>query len=260
MAIHLDALPGGRAITGTLVWQRARHHLALLGAPRVNSSFTGFLRLPTQYEALTGPVVDLARRHRDGAPLSVVVLGCSNGAEAYSIASCLGRRHPDLAFDIRAYDIDPECVRAASAARYTHDEVFNNTLIEHDFVDATFDRTEEGFVVKPAIAARVSCAVGDVLSDRLMAAIGPSDIVFAQNFLFHLRRPLARQALRNVFRLLRPGSAVFIDGVDLDLRQRLVRRRGLQPLDYKIREIHDEARRARSVGWPYEVPGGSSLS
>jgi chemotaxis protein methyltransferase CheR len=252
----LAVLPGGALLRETMAWKRWRHRVSLVVDDRRNSQFTGFLRLATQFDLLVGPAVTMLHGDdRHAPPLSICVLGCSNGAEAFTIASVLMRYHPELAFQVRGYDIEPGCVEKARLARYQPDEIFNNKVITDDFVRATFDREHDTYLVKPHIAARVRFGVADVLSRDLLRTVGPCDIVFAQNFLFHLKPALARRAFDNILRLLRPGSLLFADGVDLDLRQRIVTRRGLIPVDYEIERIHNEARRARSVGWPYHYWG-----
>lgn len=79
-------------------WYPYRHQWVLLFGDRQNYTFTQFVRLPHQGEALAGPVVDFLRPHADGEPLRIVVFGCSNGAEPYSMASILASRRPTLPF------------------------------------------------------------------------------------------------------------------------------------------------------------------
>jgi chemotaxis protein methyltransferase CheR len=249
-------IPGADILRNTATWQKMRHKLSLLVSDRENSNFTGFLRLPTQFKALAGPALAHVRSRRSSeTPLRVTVVGCSNGAEAYTIASVLLAADPGLRFHVRGYDIDPDCIRYAGRARYAADEIYNNKVITERFVAETFDRAGDSFVVKPHIAAHVDFERGDVLDLALATAAAGSDIVFAQNFLFHLSPKDAWHALENILRIARPGSALFLDGTDLDLRQRFARRQRLLPLDYEIETIHVEARRARAVGWPYSYWG-----
>ena len=259
MAGQLAKIPGGARLLETVLFQKLRHKLSLRVNVRQNSHFTGFLRLPSQYEALAGPVCEALRATRGEAPLRIAVLGCSNGAEAYTIASVLRHQQPALNFSIRGYDISGDCIRQAGHASYGREEIYNNQIITETFVESTFNRDGDRYVVKPHIAERVSFQLGNVLAPSLVETVGSPDVVFAQNFLFHMTPDVARKALDNIRGLLEPGAAVFIDGVDLDLRYRFVRANGLRPLDCKISEIHEEARRARSVGWPYRVLGARAV-
>ena len=238
-----------------LAWKTLRHWLALRIDPRTNSTFTGFFRLPSQFEALTGPVMTFLTRERVTSRLRVAVIGCSNGAEAYSIASMLMRQHPGLEFQLDGYDIDAVMCEKARSGRYDASEVLNNHILTAEFVQATFDVGNDAYRVKPNIAARTRFHVADALSPGLAGQVGQCDIVFAQNFLFHLDRKAAVQAFDNLYSLLRPKAALFIDGMDIDLRRKYTRRRRLMPLDFRIEQIHNEARRARAVGWPYSYWG-----
>ena len=252
----IQRLPGVSALKKSSQYERLRHKLALVREDRVNSHFTGFQRLPTQYDGLVGPVVDrLLERRDDDATVEIAVHGCSNGSEAYTIASLLLTDRPGLSFNVRAFDLVEDVVEQARAARYSDDEVYNNKHLRPGFIESTFDREGETFVVKREVRDRVEFGVADVLADDLLERSGPADLVFAQNFLFHLDRPSARRALTNLRPLVRSGGALFIDGVDLDLRLAFVRREGLIPLDFEIGTIHDEARWARAVGWPYHYWG-----
>jgi chemotaxis protein methyltransferase CheR len=219
------------------------------------SSFTGFFRLPTQFEALSGPVVDFFQDEGTQKKLKIIVVGCSNGAEPYSIASVLNHCRPDLSFHVKAYDINPESVRKAQSARYQPSEVYNNKSITPDFIQATFDIDDETYIVKDAVRKNVEFGLVDALDTNLQDKTGKADILFVQNLLFHLERSKAIQAFRNVFRVLEPQAALFIDGLDLDLREKYTQKQCLKPLDFKIEEIHNEARRARGVGWPYHYWG-----
>ena len=252
----LGYVPGATALRETMLFRRLRHRMSLLVDERTNSHFTGFLRLPTQFEALAGPVMSmLASRPAAPGRLAIAVLGCSNGAEAFTISSVLRRHHPALAFGIRGFDIDGTIVEQARRACYSSDEIYNNKIITDDFVEHTFDRVDGAYRVKAHIAERATFEVGDVLDRALADVVGPCDLVFAQNFLFHLKRDMARTALDNIARLMRSGSILFADGVDLDLRTAFVRKHGLVPVAFGIQRIHDEARRARAIGWPNEYWG-----
>ena len=244
-------VPGSAEIKQTMIWGKFRHRVSLLIDERTNSQFTGFLRLPTQFEALSH-YVSAMRSDGSGSsrPLAIGVIGCSNGAEAFTTASVLLQRQPGLAFQVRGYDIEPAIVAKARTATYAAEEIFNNKIITSEFVDFTFDRVGQQYVVKPHISRCACFEVADALGAELSSRVGLCDIVFAQNFLFHLKRDRARRALDNIARLLRPGALLFADGVDLDLRTKFVRKRGFVPLDFQIGKIHDEARRARAVGWP----------
>ena len=252
----LKYMPGMRSFLKTNLWCSFRHGIALRRQRRENSNFTGFQRLPTQFDALAGPVVDYVFNGGPARSLKIAVLGCSNGAEAYSIASVLRLRQPTWDFVIRACDIDPRIIDKAITGTYSpQTEVFNNHHITDEFVRNTFDIESEHYRIKADIRGRVRFSVDDALDEAMVERIEAADIVYAQNFLFHLSPGDAARAFENICRLGKKRSVFFIDGMDLPLRQNLTRRHHLMPLDYKIDEIHREARWARGVGWPYQYWG-----
>jgi chemotaxis methyl-accepting protein methylase len=195
---------------------------------------------------------------RNGAakPLRIAVIGCSTGAEAYSVASVLRGRHPELTFTVRAYDLDGECIQKAKRGRYTPQEVFQadmsgRAMVTADFAKATFDIEDGSYVVKGDVRNRVQFDVADVLDPNLTEHIGTLDIVYAQNVLLHLRPRDAKTAFRNICRLLNPKAALFVAGIDLHLLPELTRKHRLVPLDYKIAEIYGEMT-AYGGGWPWD--------
>lgn len=248
-------IPHPEKYRDSMVWRRFRHWVALRLDQRANSTFTGFLRLPNQFEALTGPVVQYLTKERPGSPLRIIVMGCSNGAEAYTISSILVARCPGVEFLIDAYDINADICEKARSACYYCDEVLNNKILTNEFIHSTFDIRDDTYRVKENIAARAKFHVADVLSPQLLNQVGQCDLLFAQNFLFHLDRKAAVRAFDNLCGLLKDRAVLFVDGMDLDLRRKGTMAQDLVPLDFRIEEIHNEARRARAVGWPYNYWG-----
>lgn len=231
-------------------WQSMRFAMTQSYADRADKTFTSFMRVPTQFEALTDAVLPGVFGQQTSEALRIVVMGCSNGAEAFSIASVLSREYPSLDFAIDAYDLSDAMIAQAKSGRFPREHVVT-VHPSNDFVTSTFDAEDEAYIVKPAIARRVSFGVADLFDTSVIERIGTADIVFAQNVLINFPRPRAREAFQQVLRLLKQRAVLFIDGVDIDLREELTRAAGLRPLDYKIREIHDDARVIRGEVWPW---------
>jgi chemotaxis protein methyltransferase CheR len=232
-------------------WYPWRHQWVLWFGPRENVTFTQFLRLPRQYDALCGPVIEFLRPANAGEPLRILIFGCSNGAEPVSIASTLLKRRPGVAFDIVATDIEPGMIAKASGARYTRDEVNKMALLDPAFVAATFIERDDDFEVRPEIRARITFQIADVLDPQVTARLGQADIVVAQNFLYHLPRARSRLAFAHICSAMKPRSALFVDGMDIDMRPALTRKAGLQPLDHLIPEIHSDSAVLRGPPWPW---------
>ena len=233
-------------------WHPWRHRWVLYFGARENVTFTQFMRLPRQYDALVGPVVDFLRPQHGNEPLHVVVFGCSNGAEPYSMASVLSTRRPDVRFDILALDIEPGMIEKAVQARSAPDEVNKMAAVDPAFAAATFIERDGAFEVRPEMRARVRFGVADVLDPSVIARLDRADIVVAQNFLYHLYRKRSRLAFGHLVSLLKPRSALLVDGMDIDMRQSLTKKAGLEPLDALIAEIHADALKLRGAPWPWQ--------
>jgi chemotaxis methyl-accepting protein methylase len=237
---------------GTLLYRYGinRHRELQAQATRSQShTYTCFYRSPGQIEALTGPVMGrLLAGHKPGK-FKILVFASSTGAEPYTLASVLLRALPGLDFQITASDLHPEMVAQAANATYSADDVLRRPP-PASFVEATFDKLGENrYRVRPEIQSRVRWQQANLLDPALVDQFEPADIVFAQNVFCHLDEAQTRIAFDHISQLLAPRSALFIDGMNLDLREELTDRHGLSPLEFKIREIHDFARKHVDARW-----------
>jgi chemotaxis methyl-accepting protein methylase len=228
---------------------KARHEACLQSAEHSDShTYTSFYRSPPQLAALTGPVVDHVTAS-GVTEVSILVLAGSNGAEAYTIASELIARRPDLAFSITASDLHEETVAKAVAATYTLDEITQDQEVPAEFIERTFDRVGDVYRVKEPIRSHVMFARADLLDPALNERFARADIVVAQNVLFHMPADMARRAFQNIVGFLKPDAVLLIEGMDLDMRVELTRAAGLQPLRFRTKEIYGYSRRHIAANW-----------
>jgi chemotaxis protein methyltransferase CheR len=197
---------------------------------------------------VVGPVLQFLGGRKLGRPLEILNLACSNGAEAYTFASFLSKRLPDLDFRITAADLHQEMVESARAASYS------------DFIEHTFDKVGDRYVVKPEVRRRVTFTQGNLLDSKLHEKLASADIVTAQNVLFHLKPNDARTAFDNIVKLLRPKSVLLIDGMDQPLRVELTLKHGLEPLEFKMKEIYQESRVHTPLDWWHYYWGSEPYS
>lgn len=73
----------------------------------------------------------------------------------------------------------------------------------------------------------------------LMCVIGRQDLVVASNFLCHMEPAEAENCLRNMARIVKPGGHLFVAGVDFDVRAKVARDLGWQPVLELIEEIQE---------------------
>jgi chemotaxis methyl-accepting protein methylase len=202
--------------------------------------------------------------HERGATVRVAILGCSIGADVYSALWTIRSARPDLDVRMRAADISREVLQVAERAVYTTassgfvgPSIFERLTPEES--QAIFDWEGETATVKPWLRTGVTWHEADVSKPEWIDAIGPQDTVIASNFLCHMPPSLAEACLRNFARLVRPGGYLFVRGVDLDVRSRVARELGWQPVPDLIREIHDGDPSVRG-DWPWEWWGLEPLN
>lgn len=140
-------------------------------------SYTSFLRVPGQYEALLGPVldhlgVDPMRRTTDGE-LQITVLAGSTGAEAYTIAAVLAHAVPDLAFRMDCSDLGEDNIERARQATYSRADV-NRSRLPVDLSAVMFEPGGDNLTVQSGIRERVTFATADIVDGDLTTVHAPS--------------------------------------------------------------------------------------
>ncbi len=227
------------------------HRLVCRQAQRQQYFGTFFLRNRPELEQL----VRLIRPLPSGAPLKIAVLGCSAGAEVYSVLWAIRTARPDLKVQVQAVDISAEILQVAQSAKYTPDssELQGRSVFERlteAEKQAMFEWEGERATVKQSLREGISWRVGDATDPQLVQDLGPQDIIVASNFLCHMPPAIAEACLRNIARLAAPGAHLFVTGVDLEVRQSVSRALGWRPLPELIREMHDGDPSVRG-DWPW---------
>lgn len=225
---------------------RLVYSLARRVQPRTpEASYTRFFRNRLQLEVLG----EIAARYNQPGPFRLVVLGCSTGAEVYSIEHVLHGRRPDLRVSTVGLDISEDAIAQAAKGVYglQDREVAGLSNTE---VEALFRRERDELHVHERLRRGVRWVVANACDSNLRAIVGPQDIVMANNFLIHLADELAERCLRNIVSLVTPGGYVCVWGVNLDLRACVARELGLVPVLSRIEEIHNADERAREI-WPW---------
>jgi SAM-dependent methyltransferase len=236
------------------------HTLVCLRAKRQQSFGTFFLR--------NRPALELMRRlvrQRDHAStVRIAVLGCSIGAEVYSILWTIRSARPDLKVLLDAVDISKEILNFAEKGSYTPDSsqlvgasIFER-LTEAEMAEM-FDLEGDRATVKSWLREGITWHLRDAADPELMNILGPQDMVVASNFLCHMPRADAEKCLRNVARLVSPGGYLFVSGVDLDVRTKVALDLGWQPVSELIKEIHNGDSSVRA-DWPWQWWGLEPLN
>jgi len=221
---------------------------------------TFFMRNRPQLEMIRR----LVERSPEAAPLKVAVLGCSTGAEAYSVAWTIRAARPAANLVMNAVDISTHAVEVGRTGVYSlaAPQLTATNIVERMApaeIEAFFDRDGDVIRVKPWIKEGIAWHVGDVGAPDILASFGLHDIVVANNFLCHMDAPAAEMCLRNIARLVRPGGYVFLSGIDLAVRTKVSQALAWTPLRELLEEIHEGDYSLRSA-WPFEYGGLEPLN
>ncbi|WP_353063323.1 CheR family methyltransferase [Tunturibacter psychrotolerans] len=257
------------------IWDNLPSSLAVLSAVRLCGDFSHKVaRMQVRSQAFATlflrnrPELELIRRLLErtakGGHLRVTVLGCSTGAEAYSVAWKIRSARPDIKLTLRAVDISKQAVEFAKCGMYsiassqlTDTQIFE--AVTPSEMEELFHRNGDTVTVKSWIKEGIEWHVGDVGEPEVIDGLGPQDIVVANNFLCHMDPPSAEMCLRNIARLVSPNGYVFVSGIDLDVRTKVARDLGWVPLEELLEEVHEGDPYLRRY-WPGRYAGLEPLN
>jgi SAM-dependent methyltransferase len=226
-----------------LLYGSGVHKLVRMRGDRAQGLGTCFLR--------NRPALELIRRlvdrKRPGETVRIAVLGCSAGAEVYSIAWTIRSARPDLTVNLHAMDISKAVVEFASCGVYPVSptakslELSDPAVLErmsNAEVEEIFDRGDDWVRVKAWIREGIDWSVGDVGDPAIVEKLGTQDIVVANNFLCHMSPGPAERSLQNIARLVGPHGYIFVAGIDIDVRTKVATELGWRPVEELLEEIH----------------------
>jgi len=217
------------------------------------------------------------------ATIYISVVACSKGAEVYSILWKIRSARPDLTVIASAMDISEEVIDFAAAGSYSlksidvtttpdreqtrqaDDMTWKDQLCGHqalsmfermtaEEIHQMFEVSGDQATIRPWLKQGITWLSADATGANLPAALGPQDIVVANRFLCHMEPAIAETCLWNLARLVKPGGYIFVSGVDLNVRTKVARDLGWQPVTHLIEEVHDGDSSLRK-GWPLEYWG-----
>jgi SAM-dependent methyltransferase len=231
------------------------HFLTRIQGVRAQAFATHFFRNRSQLELIRR----LVERKGKVNALRVAVLGCSTGAEAYSVAWRIRSARPDLKLILQAMDLSKQAVEIGKCGAYAllGSQLTNTDIFERmtrDEIAELFDRDGDLVTVKSWIKEGIKWRVGDAEDSEILDLLGPQDIVVANNFLCHMDPPLAERCLRNIARLVSPQGYLIVSGIDLDVRTKIADNLGWNPVQELLEEIHDGDPAMRSF-WPFQYAG-----
>jgi chemotaxis methyl-accepting protein methylase/mannose-6-phosphate isomerase-like protein (cupin superfamily) len=258
------------------LWKLLPSFFTSLGPMRSYGSFLNILarmqevraQALSTYFLRNRPELELIRRLLDskshGETLRVAVLGCSTGAEAYSVAWSIRSARPDLRLILHAVDISKQAVEFGKQGIYslksselTDTKIFDRMTMSE--MDEMFDRQGEVAAVKSWIKEGMNWLVADAGEPEILDVLGSHDMVVANNFLCHMEPWDAERSLRNIARLVRPEGLLFVSGIDLDVRTKVALELEWDPVQELLEEIHDGDPSCKNY-WPCHYAGLEPLN
>jgi chemotaxis protein methyltransferase CheR len=228
------------------------------------------------------PELELIRRLANlkshASSLDIAVLACSKGAEVYSIAWTIRSARPDLKLSVHAVDISQDILDFAKQGLYLIDSVdvpnpvnpggltpeekltwntgrdqrlsIFERMTERE-IEGMFAREGNQLSIKPWLKEGITWHPGDAGDPDLVNVLGAQDMVVANRFLCHMDPVAAERCLHSIPRLVKPGGHLLVSGVDLDVRTRVAREMGWNPITDLLREIY-EGDVSLLNDWPFE--------
>ena len=229
-------------------------------ADRTQYFGTFFLRNRPQLELIRR----LSYQVEKASTVTVAVLGCSNGAEVYSILATLKRARPELNIILHAVDISAEVLALAQKGAYSivSPELVGEVIFQRVSaaeIQQMFDRDADKVTIQPWIKEGIIWHLGDVRDPEVLKCLGLQDIVVANNFLCHMKPPQAEECLRGIAPLVRPGGYLVVSGIDLEVRKKTALDQKWKPVTELLEAIHDGDSALRN-DWPMNYWGLEPLN
>jgi chemotaxis protein methyltransferase CheR len=207
-------------------------------------NFTRFFRNVPLLEALR----DLVSKRAVGNSLSIASIGCSTGAELYSLIWFILSACPDVEINACGLDVSEPVIAKARAGKFSRMDEELAYLSEKD-IAALFDCKNEELVIKPYLSRGIKWLLADALDPALSKILERQDLVLANNFLGPFFKEDAEKCLLNISRVVKPNGYLVLFGVDLEVRTQWVKRQGFLPITNRVEQIHAGDR--VMLDWPW---------
>jgi chemotaxis protein methyltransferase CheR len=154
-----------------------------------------------------------------GATLNIWSAGCSNGAEAYSLAILLRELAPARNHSVLASDVDDTILgRARAATGFSASDVRN---VGAERVGRWFVAEPDArYTVGPIPKAMVRFARHDLLRDEYPS--GPFNLIACRNVVIYFTEAAKERIFHGFVRALRPGGVLFVGGTEAIMRPQLL--------------------------------------
>ncbi len=140
--------------------------------------------------------------------LRVLSIPCSSGEEPFTIAIVLAEvLGINSNFEVIGVDIDKNALKKANRAVYGRRSV---SKLPGEYLQKYFDKTQEGWSVKPIIRKKVEFLEGNILDKFFLKRLGTFQIVFCKNLLIYFDENSRTKAINNLYDIIEDGGYLFL--------------------------------------------------
>jgi chemotaxis methyl-accepting protein methylase len=193
---------GAGTIAQARVLLRRRPEAVLHAVNALTIGVTSFFRDPAVFKDLRSdvlrPLVDTGRR------LTICSVGCSNGAELYSIAILLDQFDVLHRARLLGLDCRGDAIARAEAGRFDSADV---DALAPDVVERYFERRGDDLRIHAGLRAAARWRRANVLRAALD---GPFDLIACRNMAIYLQGPARCRLWRRLAAALRPGGVLMV--------------------------------------------------
>ena len=197
-------------------------------------------------------IYDLATEKlgKDNA-ITIMVLACSVGLEAYSIKYRLRELQPDFEIYIKGIELDDSALAVAKSGSYplaVFEQHFER-LSKKEFNDIFTVKNNVAYI-KPELKQGIDWYQGDAFSQNIPNLYGKQDLVLANRVLCHMYPDEAERCLEEITNLVADNGYLFISGVDLPVREKVMAAGCFSAIRDRLEAIH-YGDRTLLRGWPW---------
>lgn len=169
-----------------------------------------FFRDPKYFALLMTDILPKMLKKR--TRLNIWSAGCSNGAEAYSVAMILDHLSPLSCHRILATDIDRKCLdKARNGGPYSTNEIRN---VPEEFLEKYFIASEDSYNVMEKIRQSVIFKQHDLLKDFVGSGF---DLIICRNVLIYLTEEAKSELLHRFHHALKEDGILFLGATEIIL-------------------------------------------
>ncbi len=181
--------------------ERLRNYLTI--------NVTEFLRDPARWETLRLQILPALQKNNPS--LQIWSAGCSNGAEAYSLAILMAENAPGQPYSLLATDIDRGVLqKAMQGGPYSAEDVHN--LSERQRQLHLQKAEKPPYAIQPRHKAHITFREQNLLTQPFETGF---DLILCRNVVIYFTAEAKHNLYQKFSQALRPGGVLFVGGTEI---------------------------------------------